>query len=70
VGNVHDAEGQTTSCARCARPLIVRDWYAISRYDLDAAGACNHCGTPVPGHFGAQPVALRSGFRRLRVAAP
>ena len=70
VGNVHDAEGQTTSCSRCARPLIVRDWYAIRRYDVDAAGACPHCGTPLPGRFGAEPVALRSGFRRLRVAAP
>ena len=70
VGNVHDAEGQTTSCSRCARPLIVRDWYAIKRYDLDAGGACAHCGAPLPGQFGAEPVELRSGFRRLRVAGP
>lgn len=69
VGNVHDSEGQTTSCVRCARPLIVRDWYAITHYAVDR-GACAHCGHPLPGRFGAEPVALRSGFRRLRVAAP
>jgi len=73
LGNVHDAEGQTTYCAGCARPLIVRDWFAITRYEVDVedgAGACPHCGHPLPGHFGAAPVAPRAGFRRLRVAAP
>ena len=68
VGNVHDAEGQTTRCARCARPLIGRDWYAITHYALTRGGACAHCGHPLPGRFGAEPVALRAGFRRLRVA--
>jgi pyruvate formate lyase activating enzyme len=68
VGNVHDAEGQTTTCARCARPLIGRDWYAITHYALTSGGACAHCGEPLPGRFGTEPVALRSGFRRLRVA--
>jgi pyruvate formate lyase activating enzyme len=74
VGNVHDPEGQTTACARCARPLIARDWFAITRYDVqvDDAGvaACPHCGQPLPGRFDARPVAPRAGFRRLRVAAP
>ena len=67
VGNVHDEDGQTTYCARCARPLIGRDWYAITHYALKD-GACAHCGHPLPGRFGAAPVALRSGFRRLRVS--
>ena len=57
--------------ARAARAAVIeRDWYAIKHYDLDAGGACSHCGTPLPGQFGTEPVALRSGFRRLRVAAP
>jgi len=66
VGNVHDEDGQTTYCARCARPLIGRDWYAITHFALKD-GACAHCGHPLPGRFAAAPVALRSGFRRLRV---
>ena len=67
VGNVHDEDGQTTFCARCERPLIGRDWYAITHFALKD-GACAHCGHPLPGRFGAVPVALRSGFRRLRVS--
>jgi pyruvate formate lyase activating enzyme len=66
VGNVHDEDGQTTYCARCARPLIGRDWYAITHFALKD-GACAHCGHPLPGRFGSETVALRSGFRRLRV---
>ncbi len=66
VGNVHDEDGQTTYCARCARPVIGRDWYAITHFALQG-GACAHCGHPVPGRFSAEPVQLRSGFRRLRV---
>ena len=56
VGNVHDEDGQTTTCARCARPLIGRDWYAITHFALKD-GACAHCGHPLPGRFGAEPVA-------------
>ena len=67
VGNVHDEDGQTTYCARCERPLIGRDWYAITRFALKD-GACAHCGHPLPGRFGSAPVALRAGFRRLRVS--
>ena len=67
VGNVHDEDGQTTTCAGCARPLIGRDWYAITHFAVKD-GACAHCGHPLPGRFAADPVALRSGFRRLRVS--
>jgi pyruvate formate lyase activating enzyme len=67
VGNVHDGEGQTTTCVRCERPIIGRDWYAITRWEVER-GACAHCGHPVPGRFGDAPVALRESFRRLRVA--
>ena len=67
VGNVHDEDGQTTMCARCDQPLIGRDWYALTHFALKD-GACAHCGHPLPGRFGAEPVARRSGFRRLRVS--
>jgi pyruvate formate lyase activating enzyme len=67
VGNVHDPEGQTTFCARCERPLIGRDYYALTHWAVKD-GACAHCGHPLPGRFAAEPVALRSSFRRLRVA--
>jgi len=52
TGNVRDSEGATTCCARCHAALIVRDGYAIPRYELTADGRCPHCQTPLAGHFG------------------
>ncbi|KAB2921008.1 MAG: AmmeMemoRadiSam system radical SAM enzyme [Dechloromonas sp.] len=54
TGNVHDSEGGTTFCTHCQAPLIVRDWYEIRHYDLNAEGACPHCQTPLAGRFGRQ----------------
>jgi pyruvate formate lyase activating enzyme len=65
TGNVHDPAGQTTTCPGCARPVVVRDWYVITRYDLSAEGRCGHCGTPIPGVYDG-PVG-RWGSRRLPV---
>jgi pyruvate formate lyase activating enzyme len=63
TGNVHDTEGDTTFCASCQQPLIVRDWYALLRYDVDAQGRCPHCATPLAGRFGKAP----GHFGRRRV---
>jgi pyruvate formate lyase activating enzyme len=52
TGNVHDREGGTTSCPGCRAPLVVRDWYAIERCDVTAAGTCPHCGTAIAGRWG------------------
>ena len=51
TGNVHDPEGQTTSCPGCARPVVVRDWYVMRDYQLTDSGACVHCGTFLPGVY-------------------
>jgi len=51
TGNVHDPDGGTTRCTGCGQPVIVRDWYEILDYRLDAHGACRHCGTPLAGRF-------------------
>ena len=50
-GNVHDIEGDTTFCASCQKPLIVRDWYEIRAYALKDDGSCPHCGSKLAGHF-------------------
>ena len=52
TGNVHDTEGGTTFCPGCQAALIERDWHAILRYELDARGACPHCGTAIAGRIG------------------
>jgi pyruvate formate lyase activating enzyme len=65
TGNVHDTEGGTTRCAGCGMALVVRDWYLIHDYRLDAEGACQ-CGTSLPGRFESH--GGRFGRRRIPVA--
>lgn len=54
TGNVHNIEGDTTFCPGCHAPLIVRDWYLIKKYRLDAKGHCPDCGAAVAGRFDAK----------------
>ncbi|MDE2613100.1 MAG: AmmeMemoRadiSam system radical SAM enzyme [Burkholderiales bacterium] len=70
TGNVHDPQGGTTLCTHCERALVERDQYRLLRYELDAAGACRHCGTPLAGRFGgaAPPLGRRHPPMRVRVA--
>ena len=73
TGNVHDPDGQTTTCPGCGTPVVVRDWYVIEGYDLADDGACRRCGTPVPGVYDG-PVgtwgARRMPVRILNAMAP
>ena len=66
LGNVRDAEGSTTRCARCDDALITRDGYRITGYHLTPDGACPHCGAVLPGRFAAEPDGF--GERRIPVA--
>ena len=66
TGNVHDAQGDTTYCARCHAPVIERDWYELLAYRLDAEGRCTSCGEPLAGRFSAEGPG-RFGRRRMRV---
>lgn len=67
VGNVHDRDGDTTRCTNCAAPLIVRDWYEIEQYTLDAEGRCPHCRVPLAGRFEAFDTSQQFGRRRVPV---
>jgi len=71
TGNVHDREGGTTFCASCAKPLIVRDWHEIVRYELTDDGRCRHCGTAPAGRFGHydRPFGRRRVPVRIAMAA-
>lgn len=51
TGNVHDTAGDTTFCHGCGDELIVRDWYELVRWNLDAAGCCKRCGAACAGVF-------------------
>ncbi len=64
TGNVHDREGDTTSCPTCGAAVIERDWYEIlaSRMERDA---CAACGTKIAGRFGER--VGNFGRHRMRV---
>jgi len=75
TGNVHDRDGDTTTCPQCATAVVERDWYTISRYHLDDRGNCRSCGAAIPGRYdgpagtwGArrQPVKLSAGNVAIR----
>ncbi len=65
TGNVHDTASQSTYCANCDRRLIERDWYQLGEWKLDPAGACQHCGAKLAGHFDPNPGSW--GAQRERV---
>jgi len=49
IGNIRDIpDAETTFCPGCKKPVIVRDIYAISRFDL-VNGRCRHCQSKIPG---------------------
>ena len=50
VGNVHSVEGQTTYCANCGEPVIVRDWHSVLSVRMNG-NRCANCGTGISGRF-------------------
>ena len=65
TGNVHDIEGDTTSCPSCGTALIVRDWDVIKQYRLTPNGHCPDCNTRIDGHF--EQFGKPFGSRRISV---
>ncbi len=65
TGNVNDIDGGTTHCPGCAKPLIVRDWHRILKYEVTEDGHCPHCRTAIAGCFGKYEGAF--GQRRIPV---
>jgi pyruvate formate lyase activating enzyme len=51
TGNIHDPEGQSTTCHGCGEVLIGRDWYELSTWALTAEGRCRRCGEACAGFF-------------------
>jgi len=66
TGNVHDAEGQTTFCPGCGKPVIERDWHAVREVRM-RGDACADCGTRIAGRFAAVASGPTSGGRRMLV---
>jgi pyruvate formate lyase activating enzyme len=64
TGNVHDREGDRTTCPNCKTAVIERDWYEILDAKLDK-GNCAACGTAIAGRFGDSVGSF--GRKRMRV---
>ena len=54
VGNVDDAQNQSTWCPQCGELLIERDWHQLGRYRMKGS-RCGACDTEIAGHFDAAP---------------
>ncbi|MEW6508780.1 MAG: AmmeMemoRadiSam system radical SAM enzyme [Bacteroidota bacterium] len=50
LGNVHDADGQTTYCPSCNSALIKRNWHSVLKNNL-YNGSCQKCGKSIAGIF-------------------
>ncbi len=68
TGNVHDSEGQSTSCSGCGATSIGRDWYTLSTWNLTDNGACRDCGTRCPGVFDGPAGTWGARRRPVRLA--
>jgi pyruvate formate lyase activating enzyme len=70
TGNVHDAKGASTYCHGCGARVIERDWYELGEWRLDEQGACQACGTRIPGVFNGPPGDWGGKRLPVRLSAP
>ena len=55
IGNAHNKSADSTYCHGCGELLIGRDWYELSKWNLDDFGHCRFCGNRCAGVFSSQP---------------
>jgi len=67
VGNIQSGKQQTTYCPGCKKPLIGREGYTITRYDLNG-NRCRHCGTTITGHYDSAPGSWGSRRQPVRIS--
>ncbi|MEM7474411.1 MAG: AmmeMemoRadiSam system radical SAM enzyme [Planctomycetota bacterium] len=54
VGNVQDADRQSTKCHHCKQLLVDRYHYELGRYNINQNGTCKFCQGKIPGRFQAE----------------
>jgi pyruvate formate lyase activating enzyme len=69
TGNVHDSAGSSTYCPVCNARVIERDWYELGDWRLTQKGACQACGTQLPGVFDREPGAWGRDRLPVRLAS-
>lgn len=51
LGNVRDILTSSTYCKKCGTLLIERDWFKVTKYNLDEFARCKNCHTLCDGIF-------------------
>ncbi len=69
TGNVRDPDGQSTRCSSCGKIVIGRSGYTLSRWNLDGAGNCTHCGARLAGVIDGPPGDWGGRRRPVRLSA-
>lgn len=67
-GNIHDHRTGTTYCKGCGAPVIGRDWYDLTLWNLDDAGQCRSCGAATAGIFEGPPGTWGRKRQPIRIA--
>lgn len=49
--DLFDHHGRTTVCDGCGTPLVEREWYLVTRWNLVDGDRCPTCGARCAGHF-------------------
>jgi len=70
TGNVHDPDGQSTTCVECGSTLISRDGYRLGRWNLTDDGRCNGCGASLAGVINGPPGNWGSRRKPVRMSTP
>jgi pyruvate formate lyase activating enzyme len=70
TGNVHDREGDATTCHNCGHVVIGRDWYELTEWKLTGDGRCRNCAAQCAGVFDGPPGTWGRRRRPVRLASP
>jgi pyruvate formate lyase activating enzyme len=70
TGNVHDQEGDATTCHNCGHVVIGRDWYELTEWNLTGDGRCRNCTARCAGVFDGPPGTWGRRRRPVRLASP
>lgn len=62
TGNRYDPEGNTTYCPHCKEPVIERNNFIVSSYQIEPGSKCAHCQKEISGRFRLK---MKSGRREL-----
>lgn len=51
LGNIRDIKDSSTYCKKCGTLLIERDWFKVTKYNLDEFARCKNCHSLCDGIF-------------------